>query len=114
WQGSLLAGSSWKIYSADPETTTDPLVEPYPVLPYSSGVGPVAGALSGVFIIEDMLPGTYWLVEVKAPERYSLLADPIGFTLTMGPTGPSIQLLTPGSTATVPTTTGTIPLSYGI
>ena len=43
-----------------------------PVVP-----GLIAGASTGTFAAAGLRPGTYWLEETKAPEGFSLLADPV-------------------------------------
>ncbi|MCL1871248.1 MAG: prealbumin-like fold domain-containing protein, partial [Promicromonosporaceae bacterium] len=49
-------------------------------------VVPVAGngAPVGRFAIRSLAPGTYWLLETKAPDGYALLAEPVRFTVTNG------------------------------
>ncbi len=41
---------------------------------------PVSGS-PGLVEVRNLLPGTYWLLETKAPSGYSLLATPVKFTI---------------------------------
>ncbi|WP_425956976.1 choice-of-anchor A family protein [Xylanimonas sp. McL0601] len=55
-------------------------------------VAPVAGT-TGKFVVEDLSPGTYWLLETRAPSGYTLLASAVRFTVS--PTG-VITIANPG------------------
>lgn len=43
-------------------------------------VTPVAGE-TGLFLLEGIAPGTYWLEESTAPDGFNLLAEPVQFTI---------------------------------
>lgn len=47
----------------------------------SSEYQPQATGAEGMFLIDDLVSGTYWLIETQAPIGYSLLAEPVKFTL---------------------------------
>lgn len=42
---------------------------------------PGATGASGMFLIDDIISGTFWLIETRAPAGYELLAEPVQFTL---------------------------------
>ncbi|MDQ0213197.1 DUF7927 domain-containing protein [Arthrobacter bambusae] len=87
-QGSTvpLTGSTFEIHN-DAAEQMDPTVV---------GVNsPVSGS-PGLVEVRNLLPGTYWLLETKAPDGYSLLATPVKFTIAPN-----------GSIALDPATAGT-------
>ncbi|GAA5196755.1 hypothetical protein GCM10023346_29890 [Arthrobacter gyeryongensis] len=45
------------------------------------GVNSAVSGSPGLVEVRNMLPGTYWLLETKAPNGYSLLATPVKFTI---------------------------------
>ncbi|MFJ4998710.1 GEVED domain-containing protein [Microbacterium sp. NPDC088619] len=69
--------------------------------------GLIAGAEVGVFTAAGLRPGTYWLEETKAPEGFSLLADPVkivvsaagALSIADGQSSPQVTL--EGSTVSV-------------
>ncbi|XAS74045.1 GEVED domain-containing protein [Micrococcaceae bacterium Sec5.1] len=67
-----MAGSTWAVH-------VDNNGAPGAVLG-SPAVTAVAGQ-TGRFQLEGIQPGTYWLAETKAPAGFSLLAEPVKFTI---------------------------------
>ena len=67
-----IAGSNFTIYDTDPSTAG--------AAPIANGIQPDTGG-STFTSVPLKVPGTYWLVETKAPNGHQLLADPIPFTL---------------------------------
>ncbi|WGL50372.1 SpaA isopeptide-forming pilin-related protein [Nocardioides sp. BP30] len=66
-----LTGSQWQLQtdaSGAPGTTI------------AGGVAPVPGQ-SGEFVMTGLTPGGYWLTETQAPDGYTLLAQPVAFTV---------------------------------
>ncbi|MCX2750368.1 SpaA isopeptide-forming pilin-related protein [Arthrobacter sp. MI7-26] len=45
------------------------------------GVSSAVSGSPGLVEVRNLLPGTYWLLETKAPNGYSLLATPVKFTV---------------------------------
>ncbi|GAA1132159.1 CshA/CshB family fibrillar adhesin-related protein [Citricoccus alkalitolerans] len=70
-------GSDWSVRHDDGgapgEVLEDPLVDPV------AGTG--GGTTDGLFTLEGISAGTYWLTETRAPEGFSLLAEPVQFTV---------------------------------
>lgn len=68
-----LNGADYALYSSDPS---------------AAGAQPIAGGITpdtaggSTFISTRLTPGTYWLVETKAPEGFTLLPTPIQFTVS--------------------------------
>lgn len=50
---------------------------------------------SGKLNIYNLLPGTYTITEIEAPDGYTLLKEPVSFTLKMNGTDSFIELSTP-------------------
>lgn len=67
-----MAGSSWTIYTNNNGVPGPALVSPTAVA--------VAGE-TGLFQLEGIKPGIYWLEETTAPEGFNLLAEPVQFTV---------------------------------
>lgn len=67
-----MAGSSWTIYTDNGGVPGAALVSPTAVA--------VAGE-TGLFQLEGIKPGIYWLEETTAPEGFNLLAEPVQFTV---------------------------------
>lgn len=67
-----MAGSSWTIYTNNNGVPGPALVSPTAVA--------VAGE-TGLFQLEGIEPGIYWLEETTAPEGFNLLAEPVQFTV---------------------------------
>ncbi|MFK0040319.1 GEVED domain-containing protein [Paenarthrobacter sp. NPDC090517] len=67
-----MAGSSWTIYTNNNGVPGAALVSPTAVA--------VAGE-TGLFQLEGIKPGIYWLEETTAPEGFNLLAEPVQFTV---------------------------------
>jgi hypothetical protein len=67
---------------------------------------PVSGSI-GLSEVRNLSAGTYWLLEVKAPNGYSLLATPVKFALaadggiTLDPATAGTSVTAKGSTITV-------------
>lgn len=92
-----LGGSQWQL-QADASGA--------PGATIASGVQPVSGQ-TGEFKMTGLLPGTYWLTETTAPSNYTLLAQPIRFTVA---TDGTVTLVGgPSSTASLGTATGGAP-----
>ncbi|MEV7663394.1 GEVED domain-containing protein [Paenarthrobacter sp. NPDC089316] len=70
WVG--MAGSSWTVYTNNNGAPGPALVSPTTVA--------VAGE-TGLFQLEGIKPGTYWLEETTAPEGFNLLAEAVQFTV---------------------------------
>jgi hypothetical protein len=69
---SPIDGSSWELH-ADNAGAMGPVLA-------SPGVVAVSGQ-TGQFKIAGLTPGSYWLLETKAPGGTSLLAQPVRFTV---------------------------------
>jgi hypothetical protein len=71
------------------------------------GVNSAVSGSPGLVEVRNLLPGTYWLLETKAPDGYSLLATPVKFTVA---SDGSIALdsATAGTSATVNGSTITV------
>jgi len=67
-----MAGSSWSILS-DANGVPGAVNASYTVAPVASQ--------TGQFQLEGIEPGVYWLEETKAPTGFSLLAEPVQFTV---------------------------------
>ncbi|WP_051208798.1 SpaA isopeptide-forming pilin-related protein [Propionicicella superfundia] len=68
-----LAGAQFALYDTDPSQAG--------AEPIENGIS--ADAADGsLFTSVGLSPGTYWLVETRAPSGFSLLATPVPFTLT--------------------------------
>ncbi|MGO4588214.1 DUF7507 domain-containing protein [Paenarthrobacter sp. 2TAF44] len=67
-----MAGSTWAVHVDNNGTPGTVLGSP--------AVTAVAGQ-TGRFQLEGIQPGTYWLAETKAPAGFSLLAEPVKFTI---------------------------------
>ncbi|WP_017933364.1 prealbumin-like fold domain-containing protein [Nocardioides sp. Iso805N] len=92
-----LGGSQWQL-QADASGAPGATV--------ASGVQPVSGQ-TGEFKMTGLLPGTYWLTETTAPSNYTLLAQPIRFTVA---TDGTVTLVGgANSTASLGTATGGAP-----
>lgn len=70
--GNALDGSSWQL-APDADGSPDVGEDDPPVVEVEGQVG--------VFEVGELLPGTYWLTETRAPAGFELLAEPIKFTL---------------------------------
>jgi LPXTG-motif cell wall-anchored protein len=94
--------------------------EPGAALPFT-----IDDVETGLFQIDSIPAGTYWLSEVTAPDGFSLLADPVKFIInadrTVSVTGGGDQAVTATGqiitvrdvpAMTLPTTGGTGPLPY--
>ncbi|MGW9552682.1 DUF7927 domain-containing protein [Citricoccus zhacaiensis] len=70
-------GSNWSIRHDDGgapgEILADPLVDPV--------ADADGGTESGLFQLEGIPAGTYWLTETRAPDGFNLLAEPVQFTV---------------------------------
>ncbi|WP_408897733.1 SpaA isopeptide-forming pilin-related protein [Nocardioides sp. R1-1] len=90
-----VAGSTWELH-ADDQGALGPALS-------SPTVQAVAGE-DGAFRVAGLAPGTYWLVETKAPAGQQLLAEPLQFTVdaqgavTLGE-GAGTDIATVGQTA---------------
>ncbi|MET4622446.1 putative repeat protein (TIGR01451 family) [Arthrobacter sp. 2762] len=67
-----MAGSTWVVHVDNAGTPGAVLASP--------AVTAVAGQ-TGRFQLEGIQPGTYWLEETTAPDGFSLLAEPVQFTI---------------------------------
>ncbi|OFI39400.1 hypothetical protein BIU82_13795 [Arthrobacter sp. SW1] len=67
-----MAGSTWAVHSDNGGTPGAVITSP--------SVTPVSGQ-TGRFQLEGIQPGVYWLEETKAPAGFSLLAEPVQFTI---------------------------------
>ncbi|MFH5877467.1 SpaA isopeptide-forming pilin-related protein [Arthrobacter sp. NA-172] len=67
---------------------------------------PVTGS-PGLIEVQNLAPGTYWLLETKAPNGYSLLATPVKFALAPGGTI-TLDPSTAGTSVTVNALTITV------
>jgi hypothetical protein len=67
-----MAGSTWAVHVDNAGTPGAVLASP--------AVTAVAGQ-TGRFQLEGIQPGTYWLEETAAPAGFSLLAEPVKFTI---------------------------------
>lgn len=57
---------------------------------------PIVDVETGLFQIDDLEAGTYWLSELTAPDGFSLLAEPVQFTINSDRT---VSILTNGGDA---------------
>ncbi|WP_308169284.1 DUF7507 domain-containing protein [Paenarthrobacter aromaticivorans] len=67
-----MAGSTWAVHADSSGTPGTVLASP--------AVTAVTGQI-GRFQLEGIQPGTYWLEETTAPDGFSLLAEPVQFTI---------------------------------
>lgn len=96
--GAPLDGSQWVVL-ADTSGTPGAVLTSYPVTP-------VTGS-TGQFRIAGIPVGTYWLEETVAPHGYSLLAQPIRFTVSAGGAVTLGAGTASGITTTAPTSPAT-------
>ncbi|GAB2737986.1 beta strand repeat-containing protein [Arthrobacter bambusae] len=71
------------------------------------GVNSAVSGSPGLVEVRNLLPGTYWLLETKAPGSYSLLATPVKFTIAANGSI-ALDTATAGSSVTVSGSTITV------
>ncbi|MFF2297877.1 SpaA isopeptide-forming pilin-related protein [Arthrobacter sp. NPDC058127] len=71
------------------------------------GVSSAVSGSPGLIEVRNLTPGTYWLLETKAPNGYSLLATPVKFTVAANGSI-TLDAATAGTSATVNGSTITV------
>ena len=101
--GAVVAmnGSQWAVYDSATGGTAVVAVAP----PALDGGG---AAITGLFRVTTLTPGTYWLQETTALPGFALLAQRVGFTLTAAGavqlsagTASNVSVVTVGGTPTI-------------